>query len=243
MLRQLIEIWDTATAPTKVDVRTDIDFQVTVLVRGLAAHAVDCARGVLALYEASLPVAAVPVIRSLMEDSVTAGWVLVIPDGWKDLLSDGSKARARILREAMEAKADGADAVSEARRLEYEQQVQELGPASPSFTKFEQRLNALDGTAGMYLVYRYLSGLTHSGAETVDLYTAQNPNPGLPVSWRRYAAHKMAALLLASASSSLLQALIAWDTTQVERPNKSALDEIAVQLGVSSEWHAKATSK
>ncbi|TCL87845.1 hypothetical protein EDF31_102554 [Curtobacterium sp. PhB142] len=243
VIRRLIAIWDAEADRKTVAVRTDIDLQVTVLVRGLTAHAVECAQGVLALYAASHPVAAVPIIRSLMEDSVTAGWVLVVPNGWKDLLSNGSKARAQALRGAMEAKASGADDDWEVRRKEYEDQVKDLGPASPSFTIFEQRLNAIEGTQGMYLVYRYLSGLTHAGAETVDLYTAGNPNAGLPVSYRRHAAHGMAALLLAHTSMSLLQSLIAWDTTQVGRPHQAELDSIADQLRVGNEWRLRTTDR
>jgi len=239
IIRQLIQIWDDDSGQKTVPVRTDLDLQVTVLVRGLAAHAVDAGRGVLALYEAGLPVPAVPIIRTLMEDSVTAGWVLVVPDGWKDLLSDGSKARSRALREAMEAKAGGATNEWEARRQEYEDQVRDLGPASPSYKVFEQRLNAIAGTDGMYLVYRYLSGLTHAGADIIDLYTAGNPAPGLPVTYRRFAAHSMAALLLGHGAISLLQALIAWDTTLPARPHQTELDNISGQLGVMSEWRHK----
>lgn len=239
IIRQLIEIWENAASRKTIPLRADLDLQVTVLVRGLAAHAVDCSRGVLTLYEAGQPVAAGPLLRTLMEDSVTAGWVLVVPDGWKDLLSDGSKARARALREAMEAKSDGATGEWEERRQEYEDQARDLGPASPSYTIFEQRLNAIAGTDGMYLVYRYLSGLTHAGADIVDLYTAGNPNPGLPVTYRRFAAHSMAALLLGHGVASLLQALIAWDTTQPGRPNRTELDKIASELGVMDEWRAK----
>ncbi|WP_146245760.1 DUF5677 domain-containing protein [Curtobacterium sp. MCLR17_055] len=239
IIRQLAEIWDHDAGRKTVPLRTDIDLQVTVLVRGLAAHAIDCGRGVLTLYEAGQPVAAVPLIRTLMEDSLTAGWVLVVPEGWKDFLSDGSKARARALREAMEAKADGASDEWEARRQEYEDQVGDLGPASPAYTIFKQRLDAIAGTEGMYLVYRYLSGLTHAGADIVDLYTAANPNQGLPVTYRRFAAHSMAALLLGHAAISLLQALIAWDTTMPGVPHKTTLDEIAAQLGVMDTWEAK----
>jgi len=161
-------IWDTETNRTTVELRTDIDVQVTVLVRCLAAHAADCARGALTLYEASQPVAAVPVIRSLMDDAVTARWVLAVPDGWKALVSEGSRARAAVLRDPIAANTEWADAASEVRRQEYAEQAKALGAAPPSYQKFEQRLRALEGTDDMYMVYRYLSGLSHAGAETID---------------------------------------------------------------------------
>ncbi len=242
IIRKLLTIWDTETNRTTVELRTDIDFQVTVLVRGLAAHAADCARGVLTLYEASQPVAAVPVIRSLMEDAVTAGWVLVVPEGWKALVSEGSRTRAAVLREAMAANTKWADATSEARRQEYAEQVKVLGAAPASYKKFEQRLRALEGTDDMYMIYRYLSGLSHASAETVDLYTAPAPESPLQVRYRRQAAHSMAANLLSSAASSLLHALIAWDMTQVGRPHRASLDTVASELGVSNEWRPKASS-
>ncbi|MFJ7289770.1 DUF5677 domain-containing protein [Curtobacterium sp. NPDC098951] len=242
IIRRLLAIWDTETNRTTVELRTDIDFQVTVLVRGLTAHAADCARGVLTLYDASQPVAAVPVIRSLMEDAVTAGWVLVVPDGWKAVVSEGSRTRAAVLRDAMAANASWADAASEARRQEYAEQVKALGAAPPSYKVFEQRLRALEGTDDMYMVYRYLSGLSHASSETVDLYTAPDPGSPLQVRYRRQASHSMAANLLVSAASSLLHALIAWDMTQVGRPHQAELDAIASELGVTNEWRAKASS-
>ncbi|MGN8048165.1 hypothetical protein ACTJKO_00650 [Curtobacterium sp. 22159] len=106
----------------------------------------------LTLYETSQPVAAVPVIRSLMADAVTAGWVLVVPDGWKALVSEGSRTRAAVLGDALAANAQCPDAASEARRQEYAEQVKALGAAPPSYKRFEQRLRALEGTENMYMV-------------------------------------------------------------------------------------------
>lgn len=240
LLRRLLDVWDKEEERQTVDLRTDIDFQVSVVVRGLTAHAADCARGVLALYAASQPVAAVPVIRALFEDAITAGWVLVVPDGWKALSSEGSRTRAAVLATLIKGEGDGADSSTKARHQEYADQVATLGPAPGSYRKFDQRLQALDGTDEDYQLYRFLSGLSHAGAETVNLYTAENPNSGMPVSYRRHASHSMASTLLVAASSSLLHALIAWDMTQVGRPHKDTFDEIAAQLGVRNEWRAKA---
>lgn len=118
IIRRLITVWETEDGRKKVDLRTDIDFQVSVVVRGLAAHAVDCARGVLTLYEAGQPVAAVPLIRALLEDAVTAGWVLVVPEGWKALVSEGSRTRAAVLDDAMRANIGRVDERFEARHRE-----------------------------------------------------------------------------------------------------------------------------
>lgn len=242
IIRRLITVWKTEDGRKKVDLRTDIDFQVSVVVRGLAAHAVDCARGVLTLYEAGQPVAAVPLIRALLEDAVTAGWVLVVPEGWKALVSEGSRTRAAVLDDAMRANIGRVDERSEARHREYAEHVNSLGRASGRYTKFQQRLAALDGTDDMYMLYRYLSSLSHASAETVELYTAPNTQSQLQVSYRRHAAHPMAANLLASASSSLLHALTAWDTTQAGRPHQESLQRAARELGVSSEWRLRTGS-
>ncbi|WP_413601898.1 DUF5677 domain-containing protein [Curtobacterium sp. Curtsp57] len=239
VIRHLLAIWATEEDRKEVELRSDLELQVSVLVRGLAAHAADCARGVLTLYEAGQPIAAVPLIRSLMEDSVTAGWVLVVPDGWKAVLSEGSKARARILREAIEADAVGADSTAEARRQEYEAQARKLGSIPAGYKQFEQRLNALEGTGNMYMLYRYLSALTHAGAETVELYTSESRRSELGVSYRRFAKHSMAANLIQAAATSLTQALTAWDVTQVGRPHESALRAIATELGVDNEWRLR----
>lgn len=94
----------------------------------------------------------------------------------------------------------------------------------------------------MYMLFRYLSSLSHASAETVELYTAPNPQSQLQVSYRRHAADPIAANLLGSASSSLLHALTAWDTTQAGRPHQESLQRAARELGVSSEWRLRTGS-
>jgi hypothetical protein len=238
VIRQLIALWDANVDLQSIERDPEVPAEVLVIVRGIVAHAVDCARGVLTLYQASQPVAAAPLIRTVMEDAITAGWVLVIPEGWKQLVSNGSRTRALVLAEALLQDPD--DERTEARRQEYEEQVKQLGKPTRAFTSFEQRLNAIEGTGSMYSVYRYLSALTHAGAETANLYTVPNPDSPYQTSYRTYAAHPMAGLLLLSAASSLLHALTAWDDARKGHPNRDALNAIAAELGIDNAWSAKA---
>jgi hypothetical protein len=236
-IRRLIALWDADVDLQSIERDPEIPAEVLVIVRGLVAHAMDCARGVLTLYQASQPVAAAPIIRSIMEDAITAGWVLVIPGGWKQFISNGSRSRALVLAEALLQDPD--DERTEARLQEYENHVKEFGKATREFTSFKRRLDAIEGTDNMYSVYRYLSALTHASAETANLYTAPNPDSPFQTSYRTYAAHPMAALLLLSAATSLVNALTAWDDTRGGHPNREALNAIAAELGVSNAWSAK----
>ncbi|GAA4265999.1 DUF5677 domain-containing protein [Frondihabitans peucedani] len=168
-IRQLIKLWEEDAALPEVTVPGQVDPAVPVAIRGLVAHAVDCARGILAIYEAAVPIAAVPLARTLMEDSITAGWILAVPDAWRSLLSSGIRDRRRALQEAH--RLHPADPESMERLRELTASLGRVGAASG--WPFEQRVQSLEGTESVYLLYRYLSGLSHAGAEVVDAYSAE----------------------------------------------------------------------
>jgi hypothetical protein len=233
----LTQMWDEDLDRGPVSLSHSLPNEAAVLIRGIVAHAVDCARGVVALYAAGHTVAAVPVVRTVFEDSITAGWVLVTPDGWKAVLSDGSDQRAKLMGEARQFGTSADEAEATERLAEYEEHVAQLGKAKG--WPFNQRVNALEGTDALYLLYRYASSLTHAGAEIAGMYVTEDGNADLNVSYWRQASHPLAEDFLELAASSLLQALIAWDLAQAERRRERELDHLAATLGVKNTWRRK----
>ena len=239
IIQQLVDLWDTdVDGHTQVPLRPDLELQASVAIYGLTAHAVDCAQAISVLYETGHKIAAVPLIRTLFEDSVTAGWILVIPDAWKSMWSQGLKDRAAVIKEGLPDHPD--DKEAEGRHADYLAQHNELGNAKG--WKFEQRVNVLAGTQSMYLIYRFASGLTHAGLSVIDTYMTESVATSIPVSYRRTGYHPTSDLFHSLAVGSLLQALIAWDCSQANRRHKHVLDSIASELGISNEWSAKNTS-
>ncbi|MHC2186911.1 hypothetical protein ACVLV4_002578 [Rathayibacter agropyri] len=230
-LAELVAIWDAQADTPTVQIRLLHSGHVPVAVRGLVAHAVDCGRATLTLYNAKQPAPAVPVIRTLMEDAITAHWLLINPEGWKGLMLDGAKNRKTVMGGILNRDPSGdtaADLLAKASA-----QMDEYS-AHGSGWPFEQRARAVTGSDEMYLLYRLASNLSHAGAGVVDLYTGEQPDAALQVAFIPYASHGSAAGWLKVATALLLRALLAWDYVVVGRPLESQLTPVAERLGVSS---------
>lgn len=235
VIADLLAIWD-ADASAKATVRTDLANQLTpVLIRGLTAHAVDSARAVLTLYRASQPVAAVPIVRTVMEDALTAAWLLAEPDASRSFVSAGVGKRAVALG-AILRRGAGADHAAIATRLQESRDlIEQLG--APNGHNIEQRFQSLDGgDGGLYLAYRLASQLSHASPSIVDLYVGADERAPQGVYLRSHAAHDTAAMWISHTATNLLHALTVWDICRAGRPNQVQLEAIGDRLGMRTEY-------
>lgn len=243
VVAELLAIWDTRVKENEATLRGDLAHPTTpVLIRGLAAHAVDCARAVLTLYQAKQPVAAVPIVRTLMEDALAAAWLLGEPDAWRSFISDGSKQRAIALRGILSR--DPGDKQSEvaARLKESKDLIERLG--DPTNHLIEQRYRTLDGgDGGLYLLYRLASSLSHPGPTIIDLYTGFDTRTPLGMHYRDHAAHTTAAMWIGVAAAHLLHALKVWDICQADHPDQERLHAIANRLGLRTQFNIATTDE
>lgn len=230
-LAELVAIWDAQADVPTVQIRLLHSGHVPIAIRGLVAHAVDCGRATLTLYNAKQPAPAVPVIRTLMDDAITAHWLLTNPEGWKGLMLDGARNRKNVMAGIVDR--DPSDDTAADLRDAAEAQMDEYA-AHGSGWPFKQRARAVTGSEEMYLLYRLASNLSHAGVGVVDLYTGEQPDSELQVAFIPYASHGAAAGWLKVATALLLRALIAWDHVVVGRPLEPQLTPIAERLGVSS---------
>ncbi|NQX34730.1 DUF5677 domain-containing protein [Herbiconiux sp. VKM Ac-2851] len=233
VLAELTSIWRSHSSERSIEVRSDLGRPTTpVLIRGLAAHAVECGQAILVLYKNSLPLPAVPIVRTLMEDAMTAGWLLVDEDAWRSFVSEAAQKKRTALREVLEMDPDNTPAAE--RMAESQQLLDDLG--MPSNNKIQQRFRALEGGERLYLMYRAASALSHAESTVVDLYTEVDPRSPVGVVWRDHAAHTNASAWIAVAATHLLFALIAWDSCRLERPDQDRLESIATKLGVRADF-------
>jgi hypothetical protein len=231
VLQELIDLWESELGEGTVTVRGSFEHEVVPLaVYSSVAHAIECGKGVLTLYRASLPVAAVPLIRTLIEDSITAAWLIVAPGAWQAYVSAGADERGKTIRSVMKSRPE--DVVLAERNGELTNLKAALG--TPKKWNFEQRANALAGTDDVYTYYRIASALSHAGFGIADLYAKTDPRNEDKAILLPYPAHAAASSWIAVAAGAVLQALIAWDYARPGRPNESQLTAIAEHIGVAS---------
>lgn len=236
VIAELLAIWDAGVKHNEVSLRGDLAHPTTpMLIRGLTAHAADSARAVLTLYKAGQPAAAVPIVRALMEDALTAAWLLAEADAWRSFISDGSHQRATALRKIIERGADDSPAETEARLKESVELIDHLG--TPSRHHIDQRFRALDGGDGMlYIMYRLASSLSHASPAIIDLYTVADDRPPHGLSFRDHAAHSTAAMWIGLTAGNLCHALNVWDICQADHPDRDQLHTIANRLSLRTEF-------
>jgi hypothetical protein len=103
VMADLLRIWDARQEDGGTTLRADLSHARTpIIIRGIVAHAVASARGALTLYEQKQQMAALPLVRAVHEDAVTATWLLVADDAWKMFLARGEQQRAVVLRQIID---------------------------------------------------------------------------------------------------------------------------------------------
>ncbi|MCJ1697818.1 DUF5677 domain-containing protein [Rathayibacter caricis] len=209
---------------------TSADTQTVIAVRALVAHAVDCGRAIAVLYEAKQLVAAVPLIRTLMEDATTAAWLLKTPDGWKGFTREGADTRRKLLDNIRSANPDlRVDLVKD--ELERAKELLDRLDEFRSEKDFHQRARSVTGTEDLYVLFRMASGVSHAGAGIVNLYTAEDPTSDSGFSWVDAAQYPQSEMWLRVASALLVRALTAWDHVLAGNPLRAGLAPLAKKYG------------
>lgn len=231
VLRYLIALWESQDLTEEVSFLSE-RVQAGLAVWALTSHAVECGRAVLTLYNAKQPITAAPVVRLLLEDAVTAGWLVVYPQNFRALVKKGVDERWKLFKELMarDGFADWAAGVHED-ALALADELRDAG----GFV-LEQRMKELAGTDGLYSHYRLLTRLSHAGTGVVDLYLMTDDRSPAGVGLRTFGALPEAGGTIGIAAAMLNAALIAWDCSRVQRRWETELTTLAERMGVSTEW-------
>lgn len=235
VIRYLVALWDERARDRKVTLPAE-HVRSGVVIRALVAHAVDMGRAIVTLYGASLPIAAPPLVRVLIEDSVTAGWLQLYPEKHRAFLRKGVDQRRKFFEDVMAWDPTASDVQH---HLQEAKEISEALTGEGAYV-IQQVINDLEHNTNLYAVYRILTGQSHAGVGVVDLYTRDTPDTPTGLSFRSFGQARGAAGIVGTAASMLLQAMIAWDCTLQERQWKQELTELATRLGVQPRWR-KAT--
>lgn len=237
VLRYLIALWDSQPG-TDVTLASE-RVHAGLAVYALAQHAVDCARGVLTLYEAGQPIPAVPIVRLILEDAVTAGWLTVYPEQFKALVRKGVDERRKLFQDLMQRE----DFHEWAAPLHADSVAALDDLADAGGFVLDQRMSALAGTDGLYSHYRLLTRLSHAGMGVVDLYLTNDETSPAGVRLRTYGSLPEAAGTIGIASAMLSATLIAWDCSRLDRRWENELTDLSTRMGVNSAWRAADTAE
>jgi hypothetical protein len=240
ILERLVAVWrDPATTPTAVPV-LDGSAGRGMLTLGQAEHAVGLTDAILVLVKVGMFVQAAPLVRLTLECAITAAWFAVTPGSGDAASKDFANSRENLVI-AMEDLADPAGRVArqkvrDAARVAAKASGAELrrdaldGEAS----RFEQRCNALVGGEWAYPYYRLLSEYSHGGAGLLEHYGRDiEPSPANPLGLEYDPTREFeyAAVELGAQATSLIIALQAWDDIVPSHPMRTALAEIAAEMG------------
>lgn len=230
-LQSLIELWD-KRAGEGWQVSSERHGANVAMISAYTSHAVNLARGVLALHSAGLTFESVGLVRSTMECAVTAAWLAVYPEKTPDLVKYSAIERRKLLTEIIKhGGGDSTDALAQVAEIEAME-----GHTDPEGKWLKNRFEALRGGDSLYVTYRALCAWDHAGTGLADMYTFEVPrseaNPW-GVVLRDRPNDDLALTWLGLETSLILRAQIAADMVLVKPRHKTQLTKWAKKIGAS----------
>ncbi|WP_432456567.1 hypothetical protein [Cellulomonas iranensis] len=236
---ELVLTWRGSDEDTIRAIRRDSDI-VALTVFGLASHVYSLAKAVRVLDDADEGPQIVPLVRQMIECSVTAMWVEKY----------GRRAAITLLREDARGRRNAFETFVKSGLPDdgsvdrWQNELDVLDPdTSASSEKFWQRCEELDGMSGAYAMFRALSGVSHAGSMVVDLYAQPaDVTPESPLGVALVAQPKMWAhdAVRGTGLMYLLLAGMAWDRLDKRHRARTRLKQIAAELGLRLTWSESA---
>lgn len=174
LIEALLEVWSDLMDIQPVKLRTESHHDsVPVVVHGLVAHTAELARGVLVLLESGSVAPTYPLIRSMIEDVVTAEYIVPESAGWKDILDSAVWQRESIRRDLVTLDGESPETLALHERLDLLRSSNSRKPRNPHIK--DRFLEKRPGHVSLYPFYRVFSDLTHAGMGVVTMYTSVVP--------------------------------------------------------------------
>lgn len=190
-------------------------------------HVVNLMRTVLDLSEKDRGIIAVPLIRLIVENTMTGMWLyLELSNTWA-VLTEGFQKRRAAIKGVIEIEGEGFD---KSDLDEIDQILKSLDSAT--LPPFEQRCADIEGGKAIYVVYRVMSSYCHAGMALGDFYLGETEeDPGLErIPDARLPNHEA---WLGAAVSMLIISMKLCDNIDYKGGLKSQLDRAAKRMGMS----------
>lgn len=224
---KLIEQWDRAQLkPFLMKIEYDGAGGGAIL-WSFTNHVVNLMRTVLDLSEQNRVIIAVPLIRLMVENTMTGIWLYLEPNNTWAILNDGFRQRKAAMTGVIGINAEGFDQ-SDVEEIDRVLETFDSAPLPP----FEQRCNQIEGGKAIYVVYRMLSAYCHAGMAMGDFYLNEiEEEPGLErVPDATVANHEAS---LGTAICMLIAAMKLCDNIDYKGGLKSQIDRAAKKMGLS----------
>ncbi len=163
--RKLIAQWDAAQRkPFHMKIEYDGAGGGPIL-WSFTNHVVNLMRTVLDLSEQNRGIIAVPLIRLMVENTMTGVWLYLEPANIWAILTEGFQKRKTAIIGVIKSETDGFD----------KSDVDKIDRILETFDKaalppFEQRCEQIEGGKPIYVIYRVLSTYCHAGMGMGDFY-------------------------------------------------------------------------
>jgi len=234
-VQSFIDLWDEHQGNT-VDLHVE-HAESGVAIWSLANHSVELSRTVLLLSEQDRMIIAVPLIRLLLENMITAAWLYVSPEAARALVHEGLRNRVAAIREVVQRDIAGftPDLLDE-----WKAQLDGFsGEDTAEGRHFEKRCRTLVDGPSVYTTWRVASALSHAGTTLSDFYlvavekTDQNP---IGIAVNRASILPFHEAWLGTTAWALIGSMKAFDLASAEHPFSAEIADGAARMGINLEF-------
>lgn len=202
---------------------------------GLASHVHETARAIITLLDNGMPNQAIPLVRLVYENALTAAWLVQSKDqhGIRAFLHEYSRMRAALKKDALEAVSatfrEGAQDIADADPAEFAEPID-----SVKYFR-EVCLDLTPGGVDAYIYYRVLCSYSHASARVADLYFQRSNSDDMVPDHVVQQEALGRPLLLFLTAASMVWAGRAFVYLTRDKQHRNRIRKAALQLGINSE--------
>lgn len=226
ILDEIRDMWLPGTGGPTVYTRDARQF--VPLIWANTSHLVALAGGLASLHRSGLHVAAMPVVRQIIEFAMRGVWLERYRENVGAVFLDGAKKRRLALDAAVSTGILARDdpVVAEARELV----ASAATDAATSGRVFEALCGEIQGGDKIYAYYRIASNYTHPSLMLTDLYLVEDAESPLGLKLATSARPTPADAWLGIATSLVILGCLAWDRVDRSHPHRALLRAYAKEF-------------
>lgn len=169
--RKMIGHWD-RSREKPFNMKSEFDVQSGgPFIWSFANHAVNLMRTIVELSEKDRMLHAMPLIRLMVENAMTAIWLYLEPSNARAIIKEGFRQRRAAFENLVETEAEGFD------RSDIDEMDTILKNLDIELPSFEQRCRQIVGGLEVYIHWRLLSTYSHAGMGLGDFYLEEITEP------------------------------------------------------------------
>ena len=228
VLDDIVEKWRAGTGgPT---VHTQFAHQFVPLIWASTSHLVALADGLATLHRSGLHVAAMPVVRQIIEFAMRGVWMERYRENVGAVILEGAKKRRLALDTAVSTGiiADDDPVVVEAREFV----ANTVADDATSGRVFEALCREIEGGDKIYAYYRIASNYTHPSLMLTDLYLVEDESSPVGLRLATNSRPTPADAWLGIATSLVILGCLAWDRVDRDHPHRALLRAYAKEFNI-----------